>query len=672
MSYEQTRKLSGPCIGTKFQDEISTHNELRAETVAAAAEVAMWSLDAAPPQLKERLDEQANLLNVPRVGCERNTAFPFMQMNIVSTQPAGQAGTKIKRELGKVGGKHSDTHDAAGGITTMITDSDIDPETEEWGWFVICDLGVAVELRRLIMVNFCGLREHGGFAPTAKPGFTPKPWSHRFTVPWRLRSDAKELRDEAEERYEQFAWHQRKFVPNGVHLKLGQEARLRAKSLALSGTWGNNTSKRANANANASSSRKRVHKRNPRKRSQGNTLGTRSTTTSGCRNAQMSHVEISPLSTAHRRRYVSLSSLPVVQDPDNEGGEWTDMDVDDVDDEYDSYDLQWGEEGSETRQGMTDKDWDEEMDIDTQEDRMDVDGPPSRRSPEDVSRSSLRKRKRPVVMSPEDSSDDEVHMDDNDYEEDAMVPSAKTNNVTSYQPLLQSFSAVALRSQLAVYSSMADNVEQTLSEKLLSGSQALDEFLNQYESASRFSPELAYALDRVWPSLRDHARALQCFDLRIALERRRYMLANAIAWRWLTEDCVARCKDIISLLVVDAQGLQRSTDWFTRLVRDIFQSYRARCAATLHARDYLPNISNPDQVWDLRGYHRAASCPIAMLTCDEVLDLLACWLHFPTNTRRISATFVTRLVEVTGNVDILLLNTVWHAHQTVQIYRTRM
>ncbi|PIL24544.1 hypothetical protein GSI_13405 [Ganoderma sinense ZZ0214-1] len=163
--------------------------------------------------------------------------------------------------------------------------------------------------------------------------------------PWRLRSDAKELRDEAEERYEQFAWHQRKFVPNGVHLKLGQEARLRAKSLTLSGTWGNNTSKRANANANASSSRKRVHKRNPRKRSQGNTLGTSSTTTSGCRNAQMSHVEISPLSTAHRRRYVSLSSLPVVQDPDNEGGEWTDMDVDDVDDEYDSYDLQWGEKG---------------------------------------------------------------------------------------------------------------------------------------------------------------------------------------------------------------------------------------------------------------------------------------------------------------------------------------
>ena len=63
--------------------------------------MAMCSLDAAPPQLKERLDEQANLLNVPRVGSERNTAFPFMQMNIVSTQPAGQSG-KIDRLVFKV------------------------------------------------------------------------------------------------------------------------------------------------------------------------------------------------------------------------------------------------------------------------------------------------------------------------------------------------------------------------------------------------------------------------------------------------------------------------------------------------------------------------------------------------------------------------------------------
>ena len=52
----------------------------------------MCTLDSAPASLKEHLDDQANLLNVPSVGVARNTAFPSMQMNIVSTQPAGQAG----------------------------------------------------------------------------------------------------------------------------------------------------------------------------------------------------------------------------------------------------------------------------------------------------------------------------------------------------------------------------------------------------------------------------------------------------------------------------------------------------------------------------------------------------------------------------------------------------
>ena len=86
---------------------------------------------------------------------------------------------------------------------------------------------------------------------------------------------------------------------------------------------------------------------------------------------------------------------------------------------------------------------------------------------------------------------------------------------------------------------------------------------------------------------------------------------------------------------------------------------------TLNARDYLPNISDPSLVWDVRRCGRGSSDPPVTLTCNELVALLAQWLHFPTNTRRVSAAFVTRLVEVTGNVDILLLNTVWHAHQSV-------
>ena len=52
----------------------------------------------------------------------------------------------------------------------------------------------------------------------------PNDPSRRITAqPWKFRSDAKELRHEAERRYEHFAQLQRMFVPNGVHLKLGEE-----------------------------------------------------------------------------------------------------------------------------------------------------------------------------------------------------------------------------------------------------------------------------------------------------------------------------------------------------------------------------------------------------------------------------------------------------------------
>ena len=33
-----------------------------------------------------------------------------------------------------------------------------------------------------IVVNFSGLRFHGGYPPTAAPGKEPKPWSYRFTI----------------------------------------------------------------------------------------------------------------------------------------------------------------------------------------------------------------------------------------------------------------------------------------------------------------------------------------------------------------------------------------------------------------------------------------------------------------------------------------------------------
>ncbi|KAM5530472.1 hypothetical protein V8D89_015856 [Ganoderma adspersum] len=170
LSFEQQRNLVGPCAGTKICDDITAHNQMRAETVSAAADVEMCALDAAPPELRQAADLQADLLNIAPVGNTRNTAFPFMQMNVVSTQPAGK------------GGKHVDGHDSNAGVTCMVTDSDIDEDSEEWSYFVICDLGIAIELCGFCIICFCGLCYYGGFAPTGKKRHIPKPWSYCYTI----------------------------------------------------------------------------------------------------------------------------------------------------------------------------------------------------------------------------------------------------------------------------------------------------------------------------------------------------------------------------------------------------------------------------------------------------------------------------------------------------------
>ena len=49
----------------------------------------------------------------------------------------------MQADFGSFGGKHIDEHDCEGGITSMITYSDLD-EDDDPGYFIVGDLGVAV------------------------------------------------------------------------------------------------------------------------------------------------------------------------------------------------------------------------------------------------------------------------------------------------------------------------------------------------------------------------------------------------------------------------------------------------------------------------------------------------------------------------------------------------
>ncbi|KAI0705690.1 hypothetical protein C8Q76DRAFT_801423 [Earliella scabrosa] len=183
-SYQVQRNIVGPAAGAKISmgDPPSDHLLLRKEILEAAAPLAIAALESSPPEFATAMRRQADVTNLPRVGFDGNYAFPTFQANFAATQEADEdALARMQADFGSFGGKHIDEHDCEGGITSMITYSDLD-EDDDPGYFIVGDLGVAVLLEDLIIINFCGLRFHGGYPPTAAPGKKPKPWSYRFTV----------------------------------------------------------------------------------------------------------------------------------------------------------------------------------------------------------------------------------------------------------------------------------------------------------------------------------------------------------------------------------------------------------------------------------------------------------------------------------------------------------
>ncbi|KAI0730681.1 hypothetical protein C8Q76DRAFT_690725 [Earliella scabrosa] len=216
-SYQVQRNLAGPTASAKVSmgQSASPHLLSREKIIKvccytpstpslvvlidshkAAAPVAIAALEAAPEEISLALKRQAEVTNLPRVGYDGNYAYPTMQANFAATQRADALALhRMKADFGTFGGKHVDHNDSPGGFTSMITYGDIAPD-EDPGVFIVGDLGVAIPLGGLIVINFCGLRYHGGYPPTAAPGKRPKRWSYRFTIvcyPPRAMLDARAL-----------------------------------------------------------------------------------------------------------------------------------------------------------------------------------------------------------------------------------------------------------------------------------------------------------------------------------------------------------------------------------------------------------------------------------------------------------------------------------------------
>ncbi len=56
----------------------------------AVAPLAMTALQAGPTYISETLEQQADAVNLPRIGCVKNCAFPTVQLNIASTKEASE------------------------------------------------------------------------------------------------------------------------------------------------------------------------------------------------------------------------------------------------------------------------------------------------------------------------------------------------------------------------------------------------------------------------------------------------------------------------------------------------------------------------------------------------------------------------------------------------------
>ncbi|KAI0739287.1 hypothetical protein C8Q80DRAFT_1124618 [Daedaleopsis nitida] len=171
-SYQVQKNMTTPAASTKITmgEAPCEHMLDREKIIQAATRVTIRSMEVAPEAITDTLKLQADITNLPAVCFEGNYVFPALQLNLAALQTADSlAGEHLKKEFGNFGGKHLDHNDSEGGYPSMVTYGDI-AEEEEPGVFIVGDLGVAINLDGFIVINFCGLRFHGGYPPNAAPG----------------------------------------------------------------------------------------------------------------------------------------------------------------------------------------------------------------------------------------------------------------------------------------------------------------------------------------------------------------------------------------------------------------------------------------------------------------------------------------------------------------------
>ncbi len=238
----------------------------------------------------------------------------------------------------------------------------------------------------------------------------------------------------------------------------------------------------------------------------------------------------------------------------------------------------------------------------------------------------------------------------------------ETDRCAVFQPILDVFSLGSLLIEHQHICSLASGLSNG---SMPVPSKMLEQFLSSYGADDRTGVQFALQLAQMWPCHSIQRASVELFDLTIAMERRDIMLASAVAWYWLTQECASAILLYASELEEDSSALDGADLWLSQLTRDVYLKLRWHEPDRLiHPSNYFPNCpSSMKAAYITRQGHDCD--PIAV--CVQVITLLRKWLGFPTTSELLSAYFVLHLVDICGgNLDILLLRGVWRPYKEIK------
>ncbi|KAF8055699.1 hypothetical protein FPV67DRAFT_1394420, partial [Lyophyllum atratum] len=188
-THQRARNMTSPTASGKLPDGGMTEDiEKKKFVVTTSAAVGVASMNQfAPLEFRKQLKQHAELTNMPRIGSTSNVYFPAIQLNIAPAVAGDESLRKSLEGMGGFGIDHFDKDDDEGGLSTMVSNSDVPEEQAgqlgyEYGRFHLLAFGFYIKLTPFRIMSFSGLFKHGGSPPLSPAGIAPVPWAYRFMI----------------------------------------------------------------------------------------------------------------------------------------------------------------------------------------------------------------------------------------------------------------------------------------------------------------------------------------------------------------------------------------------------------------------------------------------------------------------------------------------------------